>query len=276
MYKAIQQAQKSIHVIMFGLTESSIIHALSEKAKEIPVTIYYDANNSIKVSKILPHAQAIGIKKSNFMHQKILIVDQKLVFLGSANFTKSSLVMHDNLILGFYSPKLAQFLIEKSPFSSGHLHLFQAGQDIDLYLLPDPRASGFNQVLKTLRRAKKSIKIAIFCFTHPGVIQELVQANKRGVDVKVVIDFGSSLGISYKAIQKLKEEKIPVLVNQGGNLLHHKFIYVDEKTLLTGSANLTKAAFYKNHDCFLIIHNLNGTQKKFINHLWDTIIKESR
>ncbi|PIS01212.1 MAG: hypothetical protein COT84_03570 [Chlamydiae bacterium CG10_big_fil_rev_8_21_14_0_10_35_9] len=276
LYKAIQNASESIDVIMFGLTEPSIIHVLSEKAKEIPVKMFYDAKNTPKLDRLLPHIDATPVKKSGFMHQKILIIDKKIVYVGSANFTKSSLLMHDNMIIGLYSPKIANFLLQKCPYSSGHLNVLHAGQELDFWLLPDPRGNGLNQALKILRRASKSIKIAIFTFTHPDVIQELIQAKKRGVDVTVVIDFGSSLGISQKTRQTLKQENIEVLVNQSNNLLHHKFICVDDKILLTGSANLTKAAFYKNHDCFLILHNLNEPQKKFITTLWKTIISQAK
>ena len=58
-------------------------------------------------------------------------------------------------------------------------------------------------------------------------------------------------------------------------LLHHKFILIDDQTLLVGSANWTKAAFYKNSDCFLILHNLTDDQKTFMNRLWTRLEAES-
>jgi phosphatidylserine/phosphatidylglycerophosphate/cardiolipin synthase-like enzyme len=275
LYKAINNAKKSIKVIMFGFTEPSILHILSLKAKTIPVTIYYDANNSTALEKILPNVQAYPIKKSAFMHQKILVIDNSQIFIGSANFTTSSLVMHDNLIIGLYNPKIAKFILEKCPLQNGYFNTYHSGRKLEFWLLPDPRGNGLNAVLKTLRKAVKSIKIAIFTFTHPGVIQELILAKKRGVKVEVTIDFGASLGISSKSIKKLKDERINVLVAQGTQLLHHKFILIDDKTLITGSANLTKAAFYKNNDCFLIM-SLQDNQEKFMLTLWDKIISEAR
>lgn len=276
LYKAIQRAKSSIHLVMFGLNEPSLLHILSQKAKSIPVTIYYDAKNSPSLEKLLPHVKAYPIHKSGFMHQKILIIDESLVFLGSANFTPSSLIMHDNLIIGLFNSKIAKFIIDKSPHSQGHIDLLQGGQKIDFWLLPDPRGNGLHAIFKILRQAKKSIKIAIFTFTHPSIVEELIMAKKRGVDVAVTIDFSASLGISAKSMKKLRQNQIPVLVSQGGHLLHHKFILIDDCILLTGSANLTKAAFYKNHDCFLIFHNLQENQKKFMKKLWKIIINESR
>jgi len=273
-YKSIKEAKKSVDIVMFGMTESSILHILAKKAKTIPVTVYYDAKNSLALKKIIPNIKAFPVEKSAFMHQKIMVIDKKMVFIGSANFTTSSLNMHDNLIIGFHSPKIAKFILEKSPNHNGYLSTLHAGKNLEFWLLPDPRGNGLNAILKALRKAKKSIKIAIFTFTHPGIVQELALAKKRGVKVDVTIDFGASLGISSKVIKLLKNEKINVLVSQGSQLLHHKFILIDDKTLITGSANLTKAAFYKNHDCFLIMQ-LNGTQKKFMEELWNKVISES-
>jgi len=273
-YKSIKEAKESVDLVMFGMTESSILHILAKKAETIPVTVYYDAKNSLKLKKLIPNIKAIPIEKSAFMHQKILVIDKKMIFIGSANFTTSSLNMHDNLVIGFHSPKLAKFILEKSPYHNGYINTLHAGKNLEFWLLPDPRGNGLNAILKALRKAKKSIKIAIFTFTHPGVVQELTLAKKRGVEVDVTIDFGASLGISSKVIKQLKNEKINVLLSQGSQLLHHKFILIDDKILITGSANLTKAAFYKNHDCFLIMQ-LNGTQKSFMEELWNKVISES-
>jgi len=87
----------------------------------------------------------------------------------------------------------------------------------------------------------------------------------------VIVDLHSGLGASAKAVEKLKEAHVPVLLSQGVQLLHHKFIYIDESTLLTGSANWTKSAFYKNSDCIIALHRLNPDQKKFMSRLWTSI-----
>jgi len=273
-YKSIKEAKESVDIVMFGMTESSILHILSKKAESIPVNVYYDAKNSLKLKKLIPSINAIPIEKSAFMHQKILIIDKKMVFIGSANFTTSSLNMHDNLVIGLHNPKLAKFILDKSPSQSGYINTLHAGKKLEFWLLPDPRGNGLNAILKAIRKAKKNIKVAIFTFTHPGIVQELVLAKKRKVEVDVTIDFGASLGISSKVIKQLKNEKINIKVSQGSQLLHHKFILIDDTILITGSANLTKAAFYKNHDCFLIMP-LNPAQKKFMKELWDKIVLES-
>lgn len=73
-----------------------------------------------------------------------------------------------------------------------------------------------------------------------------------------------------------QHSKVKISLSQGGGpLLHHKFLYVDNTTLVNGSANWTRDAFYKNDEIFLVIHNLDQVQQKQMENLWNVIIKES-
>ena len=96
--EAIQQARQSIHLVMFGSSDAGIINALAVRIREeLPTTIYYDANESTVIQSRLQHAHLHPIQLGGLMHQKIIILDHDLVFIGSANITSSSLLMHDNL-----------------------------------------------------------------------------------------------------------------------------------------------------------------------------------
>ena len=263
--KAINSAKESIHLVMFGLSDPQIIYTLKNKAASINTKIYYDKRSSKKVD--LPGDVIFPMKTTGLMHQKILIIDNKLTFLGSCNFTRSSLSMDNNLIIGIYSPDLARFLSKNTPYKSGYLKKVIGGQKIECFLLPDKNNKALEHLKTHLRSARKSIKIAMFTFTHPILIEELIKAKKRNVEICVVVDFSSGVGISSKYIQKLKEANVKVLLSQGIELLHYKYLIVDDKTLICGSANWTKAAFSKNTDLILTIYNLNGEQKKFMQKL---------
>ena len=272
LLNAIRSAKSSIHLVMFGLSDRAILSALIEKIhNDIPTTIYYDATGSPRIGKILEGGEIHPVKSAGLMHQKILILDDEIVFIGSANMTSASLRMHDNLVVGLISKKIAQFLKAHEPYSSGYLRTLVGGQNVEIWLLPDPRGHALQDLKKKIRSATRSIRIALFTFTHPGLLEEVIQAHQRGIDVTVVVDMHSGLGASASAIDKLKKSGLRVLLSQGTQLLHHKFIYIDDHTLLTGSANWTKAAFYKNSDCFLSLFPLNPDQKSFMNRLWNQI-----
>ncbi len=264
--KALNNAKKSIHMIMFGLSDPTIIKTLKNKSKEkIPINLYYDFRSS--PGFFLPDQKAFSVQTKGLLHQKIIVIDKKIVFLGSANMTQASLSMHDNLMIGFYSPEMANFLIGKTPFSSGYLHCMVGGQDVELWLLPDHQNRALLSIKELFHSAKHNVTIAMFTLTHPLLVDEIIKAKKRGVKVSCIIDFHSAIGASAKAIEKLKNAGIIVKMNSTQKLLHHKFMYIDNKKLVCGSTNWTKSAFSQNKDCFIILHNLNYNQKKFMNKL---------
>ncbi len=271
---ALENAKKSIFLVMFGLSDRAVLQALENKAAEyLDMKVFFDKRSSVPF--YLSNEQAYPIQVNALLHQKIVVVDNSLVFIGSANLTKASLTMHDNLMIGLYSPEIARFLSEKAPFDSGYLRSMVGGQNIELFLLPDKQEIAFNAVKQLLRSARKQLTVAMFTLTHESLIQEVIKAHKRGVRTEVFIDYHSSLGASSSAVETLKNAGVPTYISRGPQLFHHKYILIDERTLLAGSANWTKSAFYKNTDCFVILHNLSNQQTKFLQKLGGIIEAQS-
>lgn len=205
------------------------------------------------------------------MHRKLVIIDNEILFIGTANFTSASLQLHDNLVLGIYQPELCQAL--KNGFLN---YSFKIGsQDGELWLLPDKSNAAAERVLQMIESAKKSVYIAMFTLTHPKLVEGLKKAARRGVDVKIAVDFYTGKGASAKSIECLSESEIPVLISRGQELFHHKWAYIDNKDLIIGSANWTRAAFAKNKDCFMILHNLTKEQRRYMTNLWDVVTLEA-
>jgi cardiolipin synthase A/B len=261
---------------MFGLTDAAVVHSLRQSIRKgVSTTIYYDPTGSSQLRGKLRGADLHPIQQSGLMHQKILILDRELVFLGSANMTASSLRMHDNLVVGVRSPALAQFLLAHPPYTPGYLRTMIGGQELELWLLPDPRGNIVGELRRLIRNASRSVKIALFTFTHPALCEELIAAKRRGIAVTLVVDSHSGLGASAKAVEQLRMGGVPVFLSQGLQLLHHKFLLVDDQMLVCGSANWTKAALTKNSDCILILHQLTQEQKQFMKRLWNKISTEA-
>ncbi len=267
LLKALHSAQKSLFVIMFGLSDLSILDELENKSKNgVKVKLFYDLRSSPYIEK--PSFRAEKSRKGGLMHQKVIVIDNKTVFLGSANLTASSLSMHGNLLIGFYSSALAQFLQEKAPHGKGQCFRgVIGGQNIELFLLPDIKKEAISSLIRMLRLSKQSIHLAMFTLTYPVLVKELIAAQKRGVAVTVIVDARSGMGIGSKTIADLKKAGVKVMLSSGIELLHYKHLIIDDKILISGSANWTKAAFFKNHDCFFILRNLNTEQIKFLKKL---------
>lgn len=285
IYKqAIDQAQKSITLAIYALNDDQIIQSLQKKSEEgIPIHIICDANATKGITCRLPHATIIRRVGKGLMHQKILIVDDKQVWMGSANLTKSSLNTHGNLVIGIEHPSLAEALTKRSKsmdedggFTPLYHRITQLGtQTFEQWVLPDDQGAS-KRMIDLFRSAKKTIKIAMFTFTRNDFTQELIEAKKRGVSVEAVIDRYNGKGTSAKIVKKLDEAGIPIRLSSGHGLLHHKFVYIDDHILVNGSANWTERAFEKNDDYFVVLYPLTNEQRQKMNELWSVIQKESK
>lgn len=134
-----------------------------------------------------------------------------------------------------------------------------------------PEGTGLQQVLTVINGAKKSIHVAAYSFTSKPIAQALLQASKRGVDVKVIADEKSNSG-KYSATTYLANNKIQVKLDGNYPIFHHKFMVVDGNTLETGSFNYSAAAANKNAENVLVLHNIPSLAQTYDtewNKLWN-------
>lgn len=281
----IKDAKQSILLIIYSLTDPTIIDALQQKAQQgINVCVICDAKASPGVrSRLGPKITVHKRISDGLMHQKILVIDKAHVWIGSANMTTESLQLHGNLVTTFHCPEMASVIAEKALSLSDddgtgkeypHQIFNIFGQPTELCFFPDD-TQGVSRLLRLIQTAEKTVRVAMFTWTRQDLVEAVSEAKLRGVDVEVVLDYHSGKGTSSKVAKMLHKNGVPTYLGQGNGLLHHKFLYVDGKTLVNGSANWTKAAFTKNDDCYIILHDLTEQQKQFMDTLWKTIVADS-
>ena len=90
-----------------------------------------------------------------------------------------------------------------------------------------------------IKKAQGTIHLAVFSFTNDVLSNEIIAANKRGVNVKIITDDECMKGKGADA-QKCANAGIPVRTDDSvKNHMHHKFMVVDKTFLVTGSFNWT-------------------------------------
>jgi len=281
---AIDDAKKSVLLLIYSLTDRKVINCLKNQSRKgVDVKVVCDAKASpyadSKLGDLVDTTRRYG---PGLMHQKILVVDEEKVWLGSANMTTESLRMHGNLVIALNSKNLAQKIHQKAenlgiegkgaPFLNENFMI--GGQEIELWFLPDDQKA-LLRIKNLIGSAKKTIRIAMFTWTRHDLAQAVIDAQKRGVETQVVIDHYSGKGASSAVVKMLKDNGVHTSLSLEGPLLHHKFLYIDNQILVNGSANWTKRAFTQNDDCFIVIHNLTTQQNQQMDHLWKIILKES-
>lgn len=281
--QSIRSGKKSITMVIFALLDPQVIRALNDKSEEgVSVYIVCDAKASPGITKKLPKAEIVRRAGKGLTHQKILVIDDNKIIIGSSNLTTDSLRTHGNLVIGIENPALAQALSAKiksmdegggsTPLT--HRQATVGAQTVELWVLPDD-PSAVKRMIELFRSATKSVKVAMFTWTRIDFTEELIQASKRGVKVEVVLDRYTGKGASAKIVRMLSEAGISVRLSTGKGLLHHKFAYIDDTTLVNGSANWTNSAFKVNDDCFIVLYPLTLKQQEKMNRLWQVIQTES-
>lgn len=281
---AIDGAQQSVVLAVYTLTDVQVIEALKRRAKAgVAVTVVVDAKASPKARKQLgPLVTTIRRSPEGLMHLKVLVIDGSQVWIGSANMTFDSLRTHGNLIGAVEHPQLAQEIKERllglpqsgqaSPARPISFSL--AGQQGELWFLPSADQA-VERLLQLIDSAQKTVRVAMFTWTHSELTRAVVRAHRRGVQVEAVIDRRQGQGAGAETVYLLKGAGIPVSLSRGDGLLHHKMLLVDEEVLVNGSANWTRSAFARNDDCFMILSRLNESQKAYLSDLWRVLQLES-
>jgi phosphatidylserine/phosphatidylglycerophosphate/cardiolipin synthase-like enzyme len=99
-------------------------------------------------------------------------------------------------------------------------------------------------VIEEMGHAADSIHVAMYSFTNETLATPLAEAQARGVDVKVALDWQD--GGNTSIVDYLDGQSVPVLYSDNPNglygKLHHKFAVFDGKVVLTGSYNWSNTA----------------------------------
>ncbi len=100
----------------------------------------------------------------------------------------------------------------------------------------------------------KSIDICVFSLTDHRLAKVVVEAQNRGVKVRIISDDLKTKDRGSK-IEWLKENGIEIKIDQSMAHMHNKFGIVDRRIAFTGSFNWTKSATRANNENLLVTSN---------------------
>ncbi len=124
-------------------------------------------------------------------------------------------------------------------------------------------------VLQTIGAARQSLRLAGYAFTAPTVVRGLIEAKRRGVDVRVLLDERGNHGkASVAAINLIAGAGIPTRDISVYAIHHDKYIVIDERHTETGSFNYSQAASRDNSENVIVIWDNADVAKKYLAH-WE-------
>ena len=118
-----------------------------------------------------------------------------------------------------------------------------------------PHFQGIKTVLlEEIKQSKNSILIAVAWFTDKDVLANLTEKCRTGVNVSVIIsndskNFNESYSLDFSDFKQVGGK----LYVADAAFMHHKFTIIDQRILLSGSANYTHNGFHKNNESIFVI-----------------------
>lgn len=139
---------------------------------------------------------------------------------------------------------------------------------IEVAFSPDGSAEAL--VLRVISSAHQSIRLSGYSFTSPAVVKALIDAQRRHIDVRVILDDRGNRGkANIAAMNLLVGAGMEVRVTSKYAIHHDKFIVVDSQTVQTGSFNYTQAAARANSENVLVVWSDRSLAARYLIH-WES------
>ena len=95
-----------------------------------------------------------------------------------------------------------------------------------------PGGGGTEAVVREIASARKVILGQAYSFTSVPIAKALVEASRRGVDVRMILDGKSNNG-KYSEATFLARSGVPVWADTKHAIAHNKILLIDNQTILT-------------------------------------------
>ena len=119
-----------------------------------------------------------------------------------------------------------------------------------------PEDEPLKHVVQIYDHATQYIFVAVYALTSPLAVKALVEAKKRGLDVRVITDRERLEDAKQQAaVATLRLAGIPIKVNQHDALMHLKQVVVDDEVNASGSMNHTTSGNRYNDERLDVIRD---------------------
>jgi phosphatidylserine/phosphatidylglycerophosphate/cardiolipin synthase-like enzyme len=230
----------------------------------------------------------MNVRRSSFMHNKFVVVDQQTVWTGSTNISNTclgaeynanvSIKVNSPALAGIFSEEFSQmfrskrFSVRKSTLDEVPKVSYRDGTEVAAFFSPQDSTVD-RGILPAIEAADKRIDLAMFFFTHQAIAEALIDAHNRGVTVRMMLDAVAARHPASRH-QMLRDAGIEVRVENWGGKMHMKAAAIDNDQTIIGSMNWTKAGDKKNDENTLIIsgnRKLNREFSVYFQRLWRTL-----
>lgn len=265
-------ARRTIELVSFEYNLTSLAQALAQaQARGVQVRLALDRDNLVdpRKAKWAGSVEDAGVtiswqQGSSFLHSKFVIIDQRLVWMGSWNATNNDTYRNNNNLLRIHDPAIvANYSAEFERMAAGRFGGMKSGSSphspvqigrvtIETYFSPHEPVR--THIVRLLSQAQERIEVLAFAFTDDEIGAALVERHQAGVAVRVVFERRNARGVGSE-FPLLQAAGVDILHDGNCYTMHHKVIIIDQRIVITGSYNFTARAESINDENTLIIYD---------------------
>jgi phosphatidylserine/phosphatidylglycerophosphate/cardiolipin synthase-like enzyme len=232
------------------------------QAKESMIGVLKDSNVSVITND----------SESSYMHNKFCVFDEKIVWVGSMNFTLNGNYKNNNNVIVFQDKELAKDYTKKidsffngifSPELINSIDIKTFG-NVESYFCPEDNC--LYHLLDIIDDANYSLECMYFSFTLNEFFD--IIKNKK-IDQKYILEKRNIN--TYSQYNNFINNNIPVILDKNPNSMHNKFCVIDNSIIITGSMNLSNNGVSNNDESLVIVYDKDVANKysTYFNKYWN-------
>lgn len=131
-----------------------------------------------------------------------------------------------------------------------------------------PEQDVAGEIVRAVRGAHRQVLVQAFSFTHDRIAAALLDARRRGVEVKLIADREQTERMERGQVPALARAGLPVWLDGDHQSAHNKVMIIDAGTpaalVVTGSFNFTRAAQHKNAENTVFISGNDALVQAYV------------
>jgi phosphatidylserine/phosphatidylglycerophosphate/cardiolipin synthase-like enzyme len=151
---------------------------------------------------------------------------------------------------------------ELQPFAGGA----PATAQVRVAFTPGDDIAG--EIVDAIRQARKQVLVQAFSFTHGDIARALIEAHKRGIEVKLIADREQTENMRRGQVTGIARAGVPVWLDGAHQSAHNKVMVIDagrpNAQIITGSYNFTRAAQHKNAENVVFISGDDALIRQYV------------
>lgn len=289
----IRGAKEYVHILLLEIHKDDITMSLMKElisARKRGVAVQVMLEDTLSCNRqSLSYLKENGLEArldspEKFLHHKLMIIDGEAVLIGSTNWSYTSLDYNNETNVLLEDARIARYyekyfqLLWATPSIEPEMPPLKTEKIIPLPVKKDY----FDELHNLLNTSTTRIHIILYGMRYYSpspdsvvniVFDDLVEAKKRGVEVKVLLDksnYNDTLNqFNEEAARYLRKHKVEVRFDPPEVHTHAKLVIVDDSVIL-GSSNWGYGGLkvYLGSNVLLLDPQITDSYEKYFQRLW--------